>query len=50
MNSMLIGEILINVTGKTAKTLINERIFSNIGLNNYTAWKIALETLLPIVA
>ena len=39
VNSMLIGEILRNVTGKTAKTLINERIFSNIGLNNYTAWE-----------
>ena len=39
VNSMLIGEILRNATGKTAKTLINERIFSKIGLDNFTAWE-----------
>ena len=36
---MLIGEILRNATGKTAKTLIKERIFSKIGLDNFTAWE-----------
>jgi CubicO group peptidase (beta-lactamase class C family) len=39
VNSMMIGEILKNATGKTAKTLINERIFSKINLTNYTAWE-----------
>ena len=39
VNSMIIGEILKNATGKTAKTLINERIFSKINLTNYTAWE-----------
>ena len=39
VNSMLIGEILRNATGKTAKTLIKERIFSKIGLDNFTAWE-----------
>ena len=38
VNSMMIGEILKNATGKTAKTLIDERIFSKINLTNYTAW------------
>jgi len=39
VNSMLIGEILRNATGKTAKTLIKERIFSKIGLDDFTAWE-----------
>ena len=39
VNSMIMGEILRNVTGKTAKTLIDERIFSKIGLDDYTAWE-----------
>ena len=39
VNSMMIGEILKNATGKTAKTLIDERIFSKINLTNYTAWE-----------
>ena len=39
VNSMIIGEILKNATGKTAKTLIDERIFSKINLTNYTAWE-----------
>jgi CubicO group peptidase (beta-lactamase class C family) len=39
VNSMMMGEILKNVTGKTAKTLINERIFSKINLTDYTAWE-----------
>ncbi len=38
VNSMLMGEILKNATGKTAKELIEERIFSKIGIQNYTAW------------
>jgi CubicO group peptidase (beta-lactamase class C family) len=36
---MLIGEILRNATGKTAKHLIQERIFSKIGLDNFTVWE-----------
>ena len=39
VNSMMIGEILKGATGKTAKTLIEERIFSQIGLTDYTAWE-----------
>ena len=39
VNSMMMGKILKNVTGKTAKTLINERIFSKINLTDYTAWE-----------
>ena len=39
VNSMMIGEILKNATGKTAKTLIDERIFNKINLTNYTAWE-----------
>ena len=39
VNSMMIGEILKNATGKTAKTLIDERIFSKINLTDYTAWE-----------
>ena len=39
VNSMMIGEILKGATGKTAKTLLDERIFSQIGLTNYTAWE-----------
>ena len=37
VNSMLIGEIR-SATGKTAKTLI-KKIFSKIGLDNFTAWE-----------
>ena len=39
VNSMLMAEILKNVTGKTAKRLIDERIFSKIGLDDYIAWE-----------
>ena len=39
VNSMLMGEILKGATGKTAKELIEERLFSKIGLKNYTAWE-----------
>ncbi|MDG2107911.1 MAG: serine hydrolase [Woeseiaceae bacterium] len=39
VNSMLMAEILRNATGKTAKTLIDERIFSKIGLDDYIAWE-----------
>ena len=39
VNSMMIGEILKGATGKTAKVLLDERIFSQIGLENYTAWE-----------
>tara|TARA_E500000331_G_scaffold122770_2_gene120220 strand:+ start:1817 stop:3004 length:1188 start_codon:yes stop_codon:yes gene_type:complete len=39
VNSMLIGEILKGATGKTAKQLLDERIFSQIGVNDYTAWE-----------
>tara|TARA_B100002019_G_C21243095_1_gene586697 strand:- start:571 stop:1767 length:1197 start_codon:yes stop_codon:yes gene_type:complete len=39
VNSMLIGEILKRATGKSAKTLIEERIFSKINVRNYTAWE-----------
>ena len=39
VNSMMIGEILKGATGKTAKVLLEERIFSQIGLEDYTAWE-----------
>ena len=39
VNSMMIGEILKRATGKTAKILIEDRIFSKIGLDNYVAWE-----------
>ena len=39
VNSMMIGEILKGATGKTAKVLLDERVFSQIGLENYTAWE-----------
>ncbi len=39
VNSMLMGEILKGATGKSAKELIEERIFSKIGLDEYTAWE-----------
>ena len=39
VNSMMIGEILKGATGKTAKALLDERVFSQIGLENYTAWE-----------
>lgn len=39
VNSMMIGEILKGATGKTAKVLLDERIFSQIGLEDYTAWE-----------
>ena len=39
VNSMMIGEILKGATGKTAKVLLEERIFSQIGLEEYTAWE-----------
>ena len=39
VNSMLMGEILKSATGKTAKELIDERIFTKIGIQNYTAWE-----------
>jgi CubicO group peptidase (beta-lactamase class C family) len=38
VNSMLMGEILKSATGKTAKELLEERIFSKIGIRDYTAW------------
>ena len=37
VNSMMIGEILKRATGKSAKILIEDRIFSKIGLDNYVA-------------
>jgi len=39
VNSMLLGEILENATGQKADTLLKERIFSKIGIDNYTLWR-----------
>lgn len=39
VNSMLLGEILLQVTGKKADTLLRERIFEKIGIDDYTLWQ-----------
>ena len=39
VDSMLFGDILQKVTGKRADELLIERIFSKIGINNFTLWK-----------
>ena len=39
VNSMLLGDILFNATGKMADELLKERIFNRIGLTNYTLWR-----------
>ena len=39
VDSMLLGDILQKVTGKRADELLIERIFSKIGINNFTLWK-----------
>jgi len=39
VNSMLLGEILLQVTGKKADVLLRERIFSKIGIEDATLWQ-----------
>ena len=39
INSMLLGDILQKATGKKADELMLERIFSKIGINDFTLWK-----------
>jgi CubicO group peptidase (beta-lactamase class C family) len=39
VDSMLLGDILQKVTGKRADELLVERIFSKIGINDFTLWK-----------
>ena len=39
VNSMLLGDILLQVTGKKADTLLRERIFDKIGINDATLWQ-----------
>ena len=39
VNSMLIGDILLQVTGKKADALLRERIFDKIGINDTTLWQ-----------
>ncbi|MFQ3362408.1 MAG: CubicO group peptidase (beta-lactamase class C family) [Woeseiaceae bacterium] len=39
VNSMLLGEILLQVTGKKADVLLRERIFDKIGIEDATLWQ-----------
>jgi CubicO group peptidase (beta-lactamase class C family) len=39
VNSMLLGDILQKTTGKKADELLVERIFSKIGINDFTLWR-----------
>ena len=39
VNSMLLGDILQKATGQRADELLVERIFSKIGINDFTLWK-----------
>jgi len=39
VNSMLLSAILFNAAGKPADQLMKERIFSKIGIKNYTLWR-----------
>jgi CubicO group peptidase (beta-lactamase class C family) len=39
VNSMLLADLLFQATGIPADTLLRERIFSKIGLNNVTLWQ-----------
>jgi CubicO group peptidase (beta-lactamase class C family) len=39
VNSMLLGDILQKATGKKADELLVERIFSKIGINDFTLWR-----------
>ena len=39
VNSMLLGDILQKATGQRADELLVERIFSKIGINNFTLWR-----------
>ena len=39
VNSMLLGDILQKATGQRADELLVERIFSKIGINDFTLWR-----------
>ena len=39
VNSMLLADLLLQATGIPADTLLQERIFNKIGLNNVTLWQ-----------
>ena len=39
VNSMLLADLLLQATGIPADTLLKERIFNKIGLNNVTLWQ-----------
>ena len=39
VNSMLLGDILFQVTGKKADKLLEERLLEPIGITNYRLWK-----------
>ena len=39
VNSMLLGDILFQVTGKKADVLLEERILKILGINDYKLWK-----------
>ena len=39
VNSMIVGEILKNATGVSAKILLEDRIFKPIGIDKFTLWK-----------
>ena len=39
VNSMLIGEILLQATGKVADELLEERIFKKLNIDKYSIWR-----------
>ena len=39
VNSMLIGEILLQATGKGAEELLEERIFKKLNIDKYSIWR-----------
>ena len=39
VNSMILGEILLQATGKKADVLFEERILEPLGINDYKLWK-----------
>ena len=46
VNSLLLGDILLSVTGKKADDLLRERVLDPIGTKNYTLWRDAADNVL----
>ena len=46
VNSMLLGDILLEATGKKADELLNERVLQPIGANNLTLWRDSADNVL----